>query len=500
MLVHQYRDSDFNPIDQLTITPEELDKCIKELTKYFHFIMSKVVLQRPAVPPGQIVNQQTSRQPPSETKSQATPEIAPSLSAANLQEHEKLMEVARQASVQKNHSSHGGNRAPAAPTSPQPPFKLFGAQSPQGVPAKYATRPNELTQDRLTLPPNKKRKSNQANGATSTSAQAHGMIAIKSPSQGAKVVTPNIQQTATASTSIKCPVTNCQVRVTGLTSQTELDKHVLEVHESKGSPVEDPLQWTFEQMRYGLGLDENNKSKLQKAENKIATETSEAPRMKKSVSMHDPMKPESATPMARAPAQNRPSPASNLLKTPQALTNAKTPLSEAKSILKDPNIVNSKLLNNSAKEAGASPDPWAGSLVAPNVINAAWSSLSDLQCMDSWSSIHNTLTPASTLSSSKSEKNSPRVSDISENDAVKINLIVDDEWTPAEWAEDELHGDMKSLTVAHDIHSMNWETAFGHDEIESVDNGLTVKTAQGRIDDLTPSTEWLKIYAPANQS
>lgn len=498
MLVHQYRDSDFNPIDQLTITPEELDKCIKELTKYFHFIMSKVVPQRQAGPAGPSISQQSSRQPLSETTTQATPDIAPSLSAANLQEHEKAMQVARQASVQKNHSSHGGNRAPAAPTSPQPPFKLFSAQSPQGVPAKYATRPNELTQDRLTLPPNKKRKGNQAPNAAPTSAQVHGTVATKSPSQVAKAVATSGRQVPATSSSIKCSVANCQVKNNSFASQGELDKHVSEVHEPKEQPVEDPLLWSLEQVRRGLGLDENGKSKPPRAENKIATDMGEAPKMKKSASAQGAIKQETATPMTRAPTQTGPSPASNLLKTPQASTNVKTPLSDAKSIAKDANAVNSKLLSNSTKEASASPDPWAGSLVFPNVINAAWNGVSDLQGVESWSAIHNTLTPASTLSSSKSEKNSPRISDISENDAVKINLTVDnDEWMP-EWFEDGLYGDMESLTVTHDLIGMDWETAFGQDETESAENGTAVKMAQGRTGDLAPSAEWLRIYTPAN--
>lgn len=458
--------------------------------------MLKVVQQRPVAPPGQVASQTSSRQPLPEMTSQATPESAPSLSAANLQEHEKAMQVARQASVQKNHSSHGGNRAPAAPTSPQPPFKLFGVQSPQGVPPKYATRPNELTQDRLTLPPNKKIKRNQVSSAASTPAQAHAMPVTKSPSQAAKVVTTDPDRTPGKASLTKCPVANCQSKNKGFASQEDLEKHVSEVHEAKEPPIEDPVQWVLEQVRYGLGLDENGKSKPLKVENKAVTENYEAPRMKKSASMQGPVKQEISTPMARVPTQTGPSPASNLLKTPQASSNVKTPLSEAKSTTKDIHAVSSKTLNDLAKEASASPDPWAGSLISPDTISAAWSGLSDLQSIDSWSTIQSTLTPASTLTSNKSEKNSPRVSDISENDAVKINLTVDDDWVPAEWFEDGLYGDMESLTVNQDLMSMDWETAFGQDE--STGNGSAVKTAQGRVDDMAPSTEWSKIYAPTN--
>lgn len=501
MLAQQYRDADFNPIDRLTITPEELDECVKMLSKYFTFIMSQVVSQKNlASAQGQTVNPQSSQQAPTKSTASVQADAAPSLSTANLQEHQKILQSARQASVQKSHNNHSGNRAPAAPTSPQPPFPL-GGQSPQGVPTKYAHRANELTQDKLIFPPNKKRKSNQPPSAASTPAQTHTIVTTKSPSQANKVIPREAPRSKATTTMIKCPVADCQAKINGFSSQADLDNHVSEFHEPKEPPIEDPLQWALEQMRYGLGLDENGDPKPQQAEVKREKDVPEATKMKKSGSSQDQItiKQESSTPMARIPTQTGTS------KTPQALVDTKIAMSTVSSTSNNPKISNSKLINSEGKnERSPSPDPWASSLVSSEVITEVWSGLQDLQSLVSWGTVQSTLTPASTLSSNKSERNSPRVSDISENDAVKINLTVgdkdskldqsDQDWIPAQWLEEGLYGDMESLTVHNNMLGMDWETAFGKDDTEMAVNGGPAKVGSATMDDAAPSAEFLRIY------
>lgn len=405
------------------------------------------------------------------------------------------MQDARQASVQKTHNT---NRVPAAPTSPQPPF-TFGAQSPQGL-AKYPDKPNGLTQDKLAIPHTKRRRGNPPS-AGSPPIPPPGTIPSKTP-HVAKNIAQGTRPATPPTIMIKCSISNCQANPQGFATQTELDKHMSEIHEPKEPLIEDPLQWACDQMRFGLGLDESGKSAPQKVEVPAEKDVHEAPKMKASTSSQSQsaVKQEASTPMTRVPTQTGPSPASNLLKTPQASANVKTPASEVKYSSKEGKSGESKPSTDTAKrESSSSPDPWATSLVSPAVITQAWSGLSELQSLGSWTKIENTLTPASTLSSGKSDKNSPRVSDISENDAVKINLAVDNDkdWMPSEWFEDGLYGDMEALNMDQDMLVMDWETAFGADfAAGSAENGISGgKAGALTVDDVQPSPDWLEIYA-----
>lgn len=441
---------------------------------------------------GQATNP-TQRQPPIE---QVLKEPAPSLSAANLQQHQQAMQSARQASVQKNHNS---SRAPAAPTSEQPPFP-FGTQSPQGL-AKYPDRPNGLTQDKLSLPVAKKRKNNPPQSAASTPVPAHGTLPSKLP-QVIKNVAQGAPPANPPSVTLKCPVPNCQTAPKGFAAQADLDKHNSEVHEPKEPRIDDPLPWALEQMRVGLNLDDNGLSISQNPGVKVEKGVVEAPKMKASASAQGQSVPkqETSTPMTRVPTQTGPSPASNLLKTPQASANIKTPASEVKFSSKEGKSTELRPSATSSKEVlSASPDPWAGSLVSSAAITEAWSGLLDIQPAGPWSTIQNSLTPSSTLSSSKSERNSPRVSDISENDVVKINLSVNDDsdWMHSDWFEDGLFGDMESLTVNQDFLTMDWDSSFGVDEVVgNVENGARGRKGRGLVvEDVQPGAEWLNVYA-----
>jgi hypothetical protein len=475
------------------MTPEELDGCLEKLNRCFQS-MAKVVQQKGTTSaPGQAMNHQLLGGTATGSKSQLPPETAPSLSTANLKEHQKAMQVQRQASVQKNNAANGGNRPPAAPTSPQPPFN-FG--SPDGVPAKYANRTDELTQARLKIPPNKKRKSDQTPSAASTPAQPQRLNISKSP-QRAKAVSPS---SITERPTFVCYAPECPVQPNAFASQADLDKHISDIHEPKEPTIDDPIRWTLEQMRAGLGLDENGKSKPFHPETTVERQFSEAAKMRKSPSAqgHAPGKQESATPMTRVPTQTGPSPSSNLLKTPQASANIKTPTSDAKSsqvTAKAAKVVESKTSVPTAKEqAITSPDPWATSLVSAATVSGAFSGLVDLNSSGAWSIIQHVATPPSTLSSGMSEKTSPRVSDISENDAVKISLS-SDPFDFFDWSTFEVdnHNDFMNDLEFEIADSMDWDRAELDGSFKEAENG---GAREGRVEDVGPSVEWLRTFAP----
>lgn len=433
--------------------------------------------------------QQPPGVPSAGSKTQPPPDATSSLSAANLKEHQKAMQVQRHASVQKSNAAHGGNRAPAAPTSPQPPFH-FG--SPDGV--KYANRTDELTQDRLKMPPKKKRRSDQPPSNTSISAQPQHFDTSKSP-QLAKAI-PAAAEKPLSEAPIKCYAPEC-ADLDGFVSQADLDKHALDIHDPKEPTIGDPLQWALEQMRSGLGLEENGKSKLLLAECKTEQTAPEATTMKKSPSAQRQAvgKQESATPMTRVPTQTGPSPGSNLLKTPQPSSNLKTPGSETKSAAKDVKAVEPKNSHSpTQKQANTSPDPWATSLISSAAISGAFSGLPIPSSTGTWNTIQHAMTPSSTLSSGMSEKTSPRVSDISENDAVKISLDTDPldyfDWLTFESATSDDFPNDSDYEIVED---MDWGSTGLDGPLKEMDNE---GPREGRVEDMGPSREWLKTFAP----
>lgn len=498
LLVSQYRAADFTPIEQLTVTPEELDSCLEKLQKCFQAIqaMAKMVQHKGYVSTVQTTNQpQPQPQPqgvlPAGSKTQLTPETASTLSTANLKEHQKAMQVQREASVHKINAAHNGNRAPAAPTSPQPPFH-FG--SPDGVPSKYAERTDELTQERLRIPPKKKRRSDQA--PVSIPAQPPSFNASKSP-QLAKTAPSLTQHALSESHSYKCQVLGCANQLNGFPSQADLEKHISDIHDPKEPTIEDPLGWTLEQMRSGLGLEENGKPKPVPTESKAEKHISEAAKMKKTPSAQGQaaVKEESATPMTRIPTQTGPSPSSNLLKTPQPSTTMKTPGSEAQLIAKDVKVVESKIPQfSTSKPANTTPDLWATSLVSHAAISGAFSGLTSLNSTGAWSTMQHAMTPSSTLSSGISEKTSPRVSDISENDAVKINLSSDPldyfDWLTFDSINSEEFPNGSDYEV---IDRMDWDSGGSDRSRKEVETDIP---REGAVEDAGPSQEWVRTFAP----
>ena len=441
-----------------TMMPEELKMIYKKLTQNFQQVMSAKVNQGNSA---QLVD--TKQQ-----MTQAAIAHGHALNAANLEQQQLALQSARQ-SIQRERKEE--NRAPAAPTSAQPPFS-FAAQSPHGVP-QYPG-PNDLTQEKLKFPPAKRRKNNQSVSAESTPAQIYNTPISTSSPQLIKVTPPDAQRQQVAAFAIKCQNQDCDGTDTVFTSQVDLERHVAYNHPLKEAQPENPLQWCLENIRFGLGLDENGK--LKELDNGTITDQAalEAPQMKASASSQSQrfIKQE-ATAMSRSGTQNGPSPARNALSTPQAAPGVKTPASDSKVGLKDQKALETRSsLAPTGMPLTPPQDPWATSSVSSASIMDCFSTFNDLQSTP-WSRMQHMLTPESTMSSNKSEKNSPRLSDISENDAINIELNTNN-WIPDDWFQDPNFGGLKALTFDDDLMKMDFDTSFGKE------NGVFMGNEEGR--------------------
>lgn len=411
-----------SPVEHFTIGLEELEINITTLHGYFNTTMDRMNRQKGLM----------------QRAAEQAKESTLALSAANLQQHQNNMKLQHQASMKKEN-----NRAPPAPTSAQP-RNPWGPYSPQGVAAVVG--PNQLTQDKLQLPALKKIKHNTS--GESPPAHIQGTpIPAASP-----LVTksPELQKTP-APVMLRCPVPNCS-EARGFATQTELDKHMVE-HETKEPSIDDPLKFALEQMQFALNLDKNGKAKP-----KGEVDTAKAPKMKKSASSQG-VKQESATPMSRVPTG--PSPASNL-KTPQP---PKTPAPSS-------NVLPDVILPD---------DPWASSLIRPDVIQEAFSPLSTLQGPRTWTKIQDYLTPESSSDNTDPSNPSPRLSDVSEHDAVKISMDVSQNpslsknWIPVNWMDADLRADMDDFELldlnvepgVQDPSDMDWEALFNETDEEA---------------------------------
>lgn len=459
---------------------EELETIQAKLHEYFAYLM-KAKVPKTGVPV-----------PPTQNPPQQQLSTANQLSAANLQSQQEALNKERAANLQKNHAG-SSNRAPAAPTTAQPPFS-FGGQSPQGVPQLYGPTKNELTQEKLVLPVTKKRKGNNV-ASPSTPAQVPTPAAVNKLSPFGKVESPDAQRMSAVPPTMKCPIANCETGTNGFSTKADLEKHIADTHEAKEPVIKDPLDaaaYAIESMRLALNLDENGRSKpLQ--EPKAESMQEQAMKISLLAQGQSSVKQEAATPMSRNPTQTGPSPSSNLLKTPQAAANIKTPASDAKPMGKD-----IKAVASAKSPATAAPDPWANSHVKPEWFKEVFSEVADLNRPVGNDSINewlerNPFTPSTSPSSGVPSKDSPHKSDISANDTLNINVNGDD-WLPPEWFDDGLPSDMAALDVG-DFIDMDWGATFG--KLEEEEEEVLGKGKRRRErDTLEPSEEWLKAWAP----
>ncbi|KAK4693696.1 hypothetical protein P7C71_g3753, partial [Lecanoromycetidae sp. Uapishka_2] len=474
-LLQQVQDRGFTkPVDNFTMSLKELEEYKKKIHAYFAFMAEKQ---------GQMGKGKPVQQP---------------LNAANLQQQQDAINLQRAASVQKSHAAN--NRAPAAPTTAQPPFP-FGSPSPQGVPQMYAPNKNELTQEKLVLPNKRRKNNNNQASPASTPAQSKGTPVTKS-SPLPKPPSPAMQRAPAVAPLAKCPVEGCNMSGTGFATKEELDKHKLEAHDPTHN-IKDPMDaalFAIESMRIVLDLDENGKCKPVPQEMKREKGLSQAPVMKTTMSSQG-IKQEVATPMSRNPTQTGPSPSTQLLKTPQATTNVKTPVSETKSLIKGA-ATSATSAPTPAKEAVATDevDGWVHCKVEKGWFREVFGGCASLNRSVSTEAkeaylTRNPFTPPETDSSAATSKESPHRSDISPNDNLNVNLGIDageigDEWVLTQnWFDDGLQDEMADLNIPDLGDPMEWEKAF-----ETKDENKDDEKLQNNEWDAP--VEFLKAYDP----
>ena len=436
-----HEDKSFTVKENLTISPEDFEKGISKLKQFCLYLMEFVKRKDRA---------SASNKGPQALTGTSTPASMPPLNAANLQQNQQaeLMktQAARQQLSQTQKNNNRDNKAPAAPTSAQPPFSFLNVngQSPHGVPV-YG--PNELTQDKLKFPPTKKRKGNPGS-AVSTPVQAHAVPASVSSPKAAKMASPQVSQQAATPSKIKCQHADCVSSKREYATPEELHDHHGEAHEAKEPVIEDALAFFLESVRFGLGLDDNGKMKPKPKKG----ESEQSPAMKKSASAQGqtPLRQEGSTPMSRVSTQTG-RPESGASKGSKAA---------------DFKVTSGTSVNSSFKGPMTPPDdPWSDCPVSMAEVCALLPSLEDLHSSLSTASF----TPPSTISSSKSDKNSPKPSDIGEGDNLKIRLNVADSWVAPGLYDDALFPPSDPTIEEDELLGMDWDTVFGRKSTKKTD-------------------------------
>ena len=447
-----------------------MDGAISNLKQHFNIVIQKAEQKRSQINKSGTASNNVP-QNPAATTSQVS---IPPLNAANLQQNQQaelqVLQAQRQTSLQRNNSNRD-NRAPAAPTSSQPPFS-FGAQSPSPHGVPQYNFPAALTQEMLALPRTKKRKTNEANSTATTPAQMNGTPGPAGPAQ-VKNTPVEMRRLSAPSTRVKCPVVDCPLAKQDYATVEDLAKHTAEAHEVKEPIIEDPLAYALESIRFGLGLDEHSEIKPNTDSQKDEKIEMGFHEMKTSTSMQGqtPLKQEGSTPMSRIPTQTGSLDSSSLIKTPhQSSGLSKSVLSNVKMLESKGSQMNTTKVTSTARIPSPPPkDPWDDNSVSPAALSACFPTLEDLNDSLSLS----ILTPTSTLSSQKSEKNSPKHSDIGEDDLLKIRIEADS-WQAPELFRGAMFATRETEVVDDEILGMDWEAIFG---TSSVLVGKTTKKA-----------------------
>ena len=381
---------------------------------------------------------------------------------------------ARQAPAPQRNHSNRESRAPAAPTSDKPPFS-FGALSPpsgDGVPILYGG-PNPLTQDKLTIPPAKKRKiQNQPGSSVSTPVQALGTPATTTSPKVAKTSSPRVQrQNVAPAPTFKCLESSCESAVKGFPTQDDLHKHRKEKHPVVEPPIKDPLGWALEGVRMGLGLNldisnstaAKNRDWAKTMDMEVEKSTLASLAMKKSASMQGltPMRMEGGTPMSRMASQSGYQSNLGVSRTPQqTISSVKTPASDGKQPTSRAGQGQPDKVGSTPNEPSTPPNNrWKDTPISPSEVSSFFPSPLDLQGLSIAS-----LTPSSTLSSSKSATNSPKESDIGEGDLLNIRIESNswkpDSWKPTAFEQDGVVLDDVLDDLEDPLMNLSWEDAF----------------------------------------
>ena len=359
-----------------------------------------------------------------------------------------VQQPAPQPQTQKSYR-HRGEQAPPAPTSDKAPYSFAQPARPDGVPTY--DRPNDLTADKLVLPDSKRRKLNQAN-APAPSSKPPAATPTPTPAPAARPV-PQPKQPERP---FKCPVAGCEYAKVGFSSGEERAKHELTHREKE---PKDPLGFVLEQMRHALGLNEDGKLPP-KAKATAMEKSASSQSMKPTLSNQGGLTPgPGGTPMSRAATSQR----SHLSHDGARAGTLAAPGAAG-----------------SAAGTDASPtlSAWSDAPVSPAELAALFPTPADVLGADSAT----TLTPASTLSSGKSDKAatpSPGAGGGSGgggggDDFFKIDADGPmDDWVPAALlgADEREMGLGDSFFADDDVLGMDWETAFGKTKEETVVKG-----------------------------
>ncbi|KAI7525153.1 hypothetical protein KC316_g18520 [Hortaea werneckii] len=240
--VYQYRqncaDPNGNIKDYLSLSVADLKEIENTAQQYFVQIKTaKDAAQQNRQMGGQAAGQQQPTQAKPQQSSQAVPTPPP-----------------QQQQQSQGKKASTNNKPPPAPTD----NKTFdwGAASPHGVP-KYELARSELSQDKLKLPANKRRKPNQEDSQASTpagqTATPGGAVASPSLPQNAKALSPDqikkqqaalkLEKEKIEAPKFPCSDKLCEWSVRGFENEEEQKKH----EEAEHGSVDDALAFLLEQ-------------------------------------------------------------------------------------------------------------------------------------------------------------------------------------------------------------------------------------------------------------
>ena len=429
--------------DEFSVTKEQLDECLLKLKSQYSYIFEQRAKRQGQVHVGKTGNNGST----ANAGSIGTPETS---NLSTIQSRS-----ARPTAMQKPHGNRE-NQAPAAPTSDKPPFSFEApSPTPHGVPKFYGQA--TVTRDKLNLPPAKKKKGNQPASSVSTPVPTLGTPGPAASPQANTGTSPQLQRTSgVPAAPFKCSFPDCKFGVKGFATMGDLTKHKEESHKPQEPFIEDPLAWALEGVRIGLGLAEDGTSLRSGPAQKEEKAGLTAPVMQKSVSIQSstPIKLEGGTPMSRVGTQTGLS--INASPKPNTATSGATPASGTK--LTDSKSVLARAKSEAMTQAAQVPsslDAWKDCVISPSDLAVYFPTAADLQGSLSLTS----LTPASTLSTSRSDKNSPKASDNGET----LDLTVDPEaesWLPSSWFEDSMFPRDSFEFAEDDMLAMEWESSL----------------------------------------
>lgn len=359
--MRQFKPNEWTVQDQLTITPEYLQRS-STFIKGLFAVMIKF-LQQQGQRPGAAVLPQQAQQP---TGDQAT---RPPLSTTNLQQHQQQQEALLRARRAQQQS------VPAA-VQPGVAVPPLGAPSPQGVPQAYGPGSN-FSPDKLRIPPSKKRK------------QTHTSAA---PSETSAAAPAKAEAAKAEAKTFPCPIADCEYNQKGFTTRETLDKHTEEYHPTRDQ-IGDPLQYALDSFKAALTAPAKEKESAEAKVGKLALTSTEPSRpepkpgaapAEKSDSKTDgaaaiPSAPTTGTTMGRVASQPGPastSPATNQHPTPRTVP-SKTPSESKATADKDGKKESARPAEQAAGEDARLKDEWLDSAISLDLIHDSFGAIAN---------------------------------------------------------------------------------------------------------------------------